>query len=237
MDFERLAGDLAPGDGVVIYPEGTRFSPDRLARVQTLLRARDPDRLDRLGPVQHVLPPRPAGTLALLAACPEADVLIVRHTGLEPARTLERLWSGGLIGAHVRVDLRWVAARDVPRDPEAALRWLDAEWAALDAWVERTHRPRSAPAWMRHEDPRPHGTALTPCGFKSISRGPPQQQSVPRDLRAAHRARRSGVPRASVPDGTQARNHARETAPSTFPSHGDRPIPSLPRDEGVREAG
>jgi 1-acyl-sn-glycerol-3-phosphate acyltransferase len=132
----RLARGLGPGDAVLIYPEGTRFSPDKLARAQARLEAQGDDALaHHARALHHVLPPRRGGALTLLEAAPGADVVFVEHTGFEGAATLGEYWRGGLIGRTVRVRLRRVRAEAIPR--EGRDEWLFREWREVDRWVER----------------------------------------------------------------------------------------------------
>lgn len=133
----RLAADLGPRDGVLIYPEGTRFTPEKRARILQRLRERGDDRaLAHAEALRHVLPPRPRGTLALLDAAPGADVVIGAHTGFESARSLASIWRGELIGRRIRVHFRRVARAALPASAEDRAEWLRAEWQALDEWVE-----------------------------------------------------------------------------------------------------
>lgn len=132
-----LAEGLGPAQGVVIYPEGTRFSPARRERVlRSLEQGGLPiAALERARALQHVLPPRPGGVLGLLAACPAADVLLVAHTGLEGARTLGSLWRGELIGRTVRVRLWRIPAWELPAGREPQTAWLNGQWERVDAWL------------------------------------------------------------------------------------------------------
>lgn len=130
-----LAEGLGPRDAVVLYPEGTRFSTARRDRALAALERDDPARYARVRGLREVLPVRPGGALALLAAAPQADVLFCVHRGWEVTASLGALVRGGMRGARVEVALWRVAAAEVPRDPAAALAWLDAQWARADAWL------------------------------------------------------------------------------------------------------
>lgn len=129
-----LAADLGPDSAVLIYPEGTRFAPHKLARALQRLNARPHSRLaDLASQYTHVLPPRLGGPLALLEAAPHADVVLLEHTGFEGAATLGSFWRGGLVGATIRVRLRRFPAASIPRQGRAE--WLYERWAELDRWV------------------------------------------------------------------------------------------------------
>jgi 1-acyl-sn-glycerol-3-phosphate acyltransferase len=141
-----LAADLGAGDGVLIYPEGTRATDAlrerALARLATV---GSPGRAERLAPLRHLLPPRPGGPLALLAAAPRADVLVRGHLGFEGLARTRDLLSGSLVGRTVKVRFWRHAAAAVPREREAALAWLDERWLELDRWIDAGLRAQGAP--------------------------------------------------------------------------------------------
>ncbi len=130
-----LTEGLGPNDGVIIYPEGTRFSPSRRTRALARIAAKDPGLAARAEGLRTVLPPRSGGPLALLEAAPEADVIVIAHVGLEGLTTLREVLAGGLIGRTVRLRAWRFRASEVPRDKAAARAWLWTRWEALDAWV------------------------------------------------------------------------------------------------------
>ncbi len=134
----RLATDMGEEDALLIFPEGGNFTAHRRARaiatLRSLGRTRQADQADAM---VNVLPPRPGGVQAALAAAPDADVVFVAHTGLERFSTPLDLWRGMPMDQvlHLRWDL--VAAEDVPREPDAQVEWLYARWAEIDAWIGR----------------------------------------------------------------------------------------------------
>jgi 1-acyl-sn-glycerol-3-phosphate acyltransferase len=133
-----LGEDLGPDDGVLIYPEGTRFTPEKHRRALERIRATgNAERIARAEQFRNVLPPRLGGPLALLEEAPHADVLFLAHTGLDGARTMADFLNGALVGATVRVAFWRVASADVPREPEACERWIFDQWQRVDEWVGR----------------------------------------------------------------------------------------------------
>lgn len=135
--IRRLAQGLPAAHGVLIYPEGTRFSAAKQSRAMKRLAERRPDRAERLRPLRHVLPPHLGGPLALLEAAPGADVLFVAHTGLERAATAREVWNGALIGCAVRVHFRRVRRDSIPGARADRGAWLDGQWLAIDDWIAR----------------------------------------------------------------------------------------------------
>lgn len=129
-----LAKDLEADEGVLIYPEGTRFSPSKLRKLQARL-ASDPIAGPYAAQLQHVLPPRPAGTLSLLQAAPEVDVVVLAHKGLEGAATLGDFWRGELVETTLKVAAWRVPASDIPPEARENPQWLLQRWQEVDTWI------------------------------------------------------------------------------------------------------
>ena len=131
----RLATGLGDEDALLLFPEGGNFSQSRRRRAIDRLRMKGMDSqaaaAERL---RHLLPPRPGGVAAALAAAPHADVVLVAHTGLEHLSTAADLWDGLPMDATVRMRWWFVPAAEVPRGPEVE-RWLYERWAELDDWI------------------------------------------------------------------------------------------------------
>ena len=130
-----LANGLTETEGVVIYPEGTRFSEAKRRRI--LERATDDadPLLARMTGLRRVLPPRPGGTLALLRS--GHDIVVVAHTGLEPLASIPDAWSGRIIGSKLRVRAWRYEAATVPVNRRARLSWLYDRWEEVDRWLDR----------------------------------------------------------------------------------------------------
>lgn len=127
-----LARGLSARDGVLIYPEGTRFTPTRRARALDRLRQERPDLHARAQGFAHVLPPRLGGPLALLDSAPHADVVFFAHQGLEGAALLGDIWRGGLLGRRLRMRLWRVPRARIPAEHEARVQWLYEQWQAVE---------------------------------------------------------------------------------------------------------
>jgi 1-acyl-sn-glycerol-3-phosphate acyltransferase len=143
--IRRLAQNLTPGDGVVIFPEGTRFTPKKLASALARIGASgDAQRLSHVAGLRHVLPLRSRGVLALLDAAPTADILFLAHHGLEGASHASSVLRGDLIGCRLRVHTWRVPVSELPEDRTGRLARLDGEWARLDAWIDACERETEA---------------------------------------------------------------------------------------------
>ncbi|MDJ0788922.1 MAG: 1-acyl-sn-glycerol-3-phosphate acyltransferase [Myxococcota bacterium] len=136
----ELGRSLEADEAVLIYPEGTRASPSRRARLFARLEeAGDAKRLKRARDLRMLLPARPGGPLALLESARQADVVFVSHAGLDGITQVRDALSGTLVGRRIEVGLRRVPRAEIPSSREERLEWLDSEWTEVDAWVaERT---------------------------------------------------------------------------------------------------
>lgn len=136
-ELTAAGGRLGPGDAAVVLPEGTNFSVRRRrARIARLRRRGRQDLAASAEAMPHVLPPIVQGTAALLAAAPNAQVLVVGHTGLEDVLPW-RLGSRYPANRDGACHLSWrsYGPGEVPREPEAFGAWLYERWRELDAWV------------------------------------------------------------------------------------------------------
>jgi 1-acyl-sn-glycerol-3-phosphate acyltransferase len=128
-----LAAGLGPSDGILIYPEGTRFSESKLRRYQDRV-ASDETVGEHAGALRRVLPPRPGGTLALLDST-DADVVVLAHHGLEGLATVSDIWGGGLVGSRISVRMWRVPRTEIPDSRSGRVEWLYRLWVEIDDWV------------------------------------------------------------------------------------------------------
>jgi 1-acyl-sn-glycerol-3-phosphate acyltransferase len=132
-----LAADMDATDAFVIFPEGGNFTEKRRVRAIERLRAGGYARAaQRASELRNVLPPRPAGTIAVLAACPAADVVFVAHTGLDQIGSISDLWAA--IPEQKTLEMNWhlVPSKDVPSREDEREEMLFLAWDSIDAWVE-----------------------------------------------------------------------------------------------------
>ena len=133
--LRRLADDLGEGEGILIYPEGTRHTDAKLARAKELIAERQPAVAPLADRLRNVLPPRLGGPLALLDEGRGADVVLFGHVGLDGFEYIRDIWAGGLVGTTVRIRFWRFPAADVPDDEDARIAWLYDRWQTLDDWV------------------------------------------------------------------------------------------------------
>jgi 1-acyl-sn-glycerol-3-phosphate acyltransferase len=136
----RLLDGLGPRDGVLIYPEGTRFTPAKRDRVLArMAQGADAALVERARGFQRVLPPRLGGTLALLDRSHGADVVFCAHVGFDAAATFWHFWNGSLVGQTIRVRFWRVPHAEIPKDRDARIDWLYTQWERMDAYVREKY--------------------------------------------------------------------------------------------------
>ena len=134
-----LAATLDRSTVAVIFPEGRLFRADVLERARARIAASDSGRARRLDGLRHVLPIRPGGVNALLDAAPDADVVVIAHTGLEPYADFRSLARHVPLTTPLQVTAWRIPREAVPTDPIERNHWLDLTWQGVDDWID-THR-------------------------------------------------------------------------------------------------
>ncbi len=88
----------------------------------------------------HVLAPRPGGFIAALDGAPDADVVLVAHTGLDHMLTVGDVWRE--LPMDKKIVMRWwqVPREEIPAGRDERIEWLFGWWERIDEWVE-ANRP------------------------------------------------------------------------------------------------
>ncbi|MGB8860373.1 MAG: 1-acyl-sn-glycerol-3-phosphate acyltransferase [Ilumatobacteraceae bacterium] len=142
LDALRTLSAGLTGDQVaIIFPEGTRSAPKKRERALERIRERDPARAERMAHLQHLLPPRPAGSQALLEGCPQADVIVAWHVGFDGLDTFAGILRHlARTPVPVQFHARRIPRADVPTG-DAFTRWLDDQWLQSDRAVHALLSP------------------------------------------------------------------------------------------------
>lgn len=140
-----LARNLSgPRDGVLVFPEGTRFTPAKLEKLKRRTDIADPALAKLVAELSHVLPPRTGGPLALLDEAPQAAVVICAHVGLDRFHDLRAIWGGAVMGTTVHVRFWRHEAEELPGGGEARATWLYERWREVDDWIAQNTAARAA---------------------------------------------------------------------------------------------
>lgn len=131
----ELAEGLAPGEALLLFPEGGNWTPRRRLRaIGRLWAARRPAEARTAALLDHVLPPRAGGVLSCLETRPEIPVVIVAHTGLDKITSAGQLWRS--VPFSRAMEVRWWPPAHPPYGEADRLAWLTAEWAVIDQWID-----------------------------------------------------------------------------------------------------
>jgi len=133
--IHELAAAMSPGEALLLFPEGANFSWPRWRRaVSSLSAAGAHGAAQRASRRTYTLPPHRGGAAAALLGSPEADVLLLAHTGLAPDGRGRPWWR---LPVHHDLIVRTILApaATVPRDRETLAGWLDDAWSQVDSWV------------------------------------------------------------------------------------------------------
>jgi 1-acyl-sn-glycerol-3-phosphate acyltransferase len=136
--LRSLTVDMSEHDGILIYPEGTRSTPAKLAHAKAIIAERQPELAPLANRLRNLLPPRLGGTLTLLESAAGCDVVIFGHVGLDGFEFISDIWSGGLVGTSVRLKFWRFPAADIPVGREQQIAWLYERWLELDEWISAT---------------------------------------------------------------------------------------------------
>lgn len=118
-------------EGVLLFPEGTRFTKLKQKRAIRVLGRTHPSLVPLAESMTHCLPPKPGGVLTLMEAAPHADILVVAHRGLEGFAEVSDLLRGGVVGKKLEIKMWRIPAEEIP-PPDKRLTWLFKLWKQVD---------------------------------------------------------------------------------------------------------
>ena len=132
-----LLRDIGDDEGVLIYPEGTRFTVAKRAQVLARFRERgDAEAVTRLERWPNLMPPRMGGTLALLSVNTRRDILFCAHTGFEGSARFNDLINGSWAHTTVRIRFWRVPFAAIPHTAINQQRFLFAQWDQMQTAVQ-----------------------------------------------------------------------------------------------------
>lgn len=136
-------GRGAGTDALVIFPEGTFRTATRAARIMEKFAEREPERHERLD-LDHLLPARPGGIGTLLDTRPDADLVLIAHTGFEPFGSFRSIIANVPFRRPVEIKVWRVSATDLAGGPHERLAAIDHWWQKMDDWIGERHDAHDA---------------------------------------------------------------------------------------------
>lgn len=138
----HLLEDCPANQGLLLYPEGTRFSRDKHAQL-TKKAQPGSDLHSQLQRWPDLLPPRLGGCLAMLKANSGHDLLFFAHSGFEGSANFVELMNGSWSHSQVHMEFWRVPFAEIPTEPEAQKTFIFAQWDHMQTTVHKLDRLRN----------------------------------------------------------------------------------------------
>lgn len=135
----RLLSDAPADQGLLLYPEGTRYTPKKHATLRA--KVEEGSQLaNQLKRWPNLLPPRLGGYLGLLDTNTQHDLLFMAHTGFEGSANFAELMNGSWSYSQVHMEFWRVPFADIPKTDDERREFLFTQWDRMQQTVERlTH--------------------------------------------------------------------------------------------------
>jgi len=134
----ELMKNLGPQDGVIVYPEGTRFSEaKRKLSIEQLDQKGETYLIEKARMLNNVLPPRLGGPLSLLDRNESADVVFCAHYGFDGVVDMRDALKGSLVGRKVKVRFWRVLFETIPKSRTERRDWFFDNWMRVDEWIDK----------------------------------------------------------------------------------------------------
>jgi 1-acyl-sn-glycerol-3-phosphate acyltransferase len=141
-----LMSNLNNKEGVLIYPEGTRFTPKKRDILLEKFKYRnDSENYNRTLNLKNLLPPRDKGILTLLNNNnTKADLIFCFHHGLDQIVSLKDLISGKILHSKIYVKFWRIKYEDIPKDSIEISNLIYSEWKKMDNLIEELKTTNSS---------------------------------------------------------------------------------------------
>lgn len=132
-----LASTLSAKDAMLIFPEGRNWTRERHEdQLRRLKAAGEADRLATAVSRPWVLEARSRGVASMRQHAPDADVMVISHTGLDMISGPAAVIRAVPFRNRLLIRGRTYRSEDVPTDGDAVAEWLDARWGEVNHWVD-----------------------------------------------------------------------------------------------------
>ena len=129
-------GEELHEDACVIFPEGTFYTPNRFTKAIKNLQSSDPERVGEVAQLNHLLPIKPGGILALVSSAPNADLIMVGHHGLSSFSSFKEILNNIPFQNPIEIYVKRIPSSCLPSDTSLCLKFIDNEWLNMDNWLQ-----------------------------------------------------------------------------------------------------
>ena len=123
-------------DACVIFPEGTFYSPTRFTKAIEKIKFSNPERAEHLMQLNHLLPVKPGGILALISSAPQADLIIIGHYGFSSFGSFKEIMKNIPFRKPIEIYAKRIPSSSLPTDDSSCLKLIDDEWLNIDNWLQ-----------------------------------------------------------------------------------------------------
>jgi len=132
----QMVSDLSADEGMMIFLEGTRFTPEKHASLKA--RCQPGSALEQqLNRWPDLLPPRLGGASALLANNAQHDILFCAHQGFENSSSFGSLLNGSWWQAKINIAYWRIPYHDIPTEPKEQQQFLFTQWDKMQDTVNQ----------------------------------------------------------------------------------------------------
>ena len=131
----KLAQTTTKKEGLVIYPEGSRFSENKRKKIRQK-HHNNPGLMQQLDRWPSLLPPRQAGTMALLDNNPGLDLIFCVHAGFEGSSHFSSLLNGSWIKANILIKFWRIPFEDIPTAKMEKRDFLFEQWDEMETQLK-----------------------------------------------------------------------------------------------------
>lgn len=128
-----LSKGLGQNGAITVYPEGTRYSAKKRARLLEKFEG-DQEMFSIANSLKYTLPPLREGALKLVSNT-ATDIVFVAHRGIDRVGAMSDLIKGGLTYAHLEIAIWRIPAAQVPRDEAEVRAFMLENWRKIDQFV------------------------------------------------------------------------------------------------------
>lgn len=137
-DLENLMKDLNSKDGILIYPEGTRFTVNKRKKlIEKFTNNQNKLMLEKTTKLKNLLPPRMRGVKTLIqSATSKPDLVFCFHEGLDEIVKLKDLLFGRIYNKQITIKFWRISNEHVSKDDKSIDELIYKQWQIMDSMIK-----------------------------------------------------------------------------------------------------
>jgi len=132
----NLRNTMEENETLVIFPEGTRFTPKKRKKlIKHSQKNGKKDLFKYASSLKATLPPLTKGSMALLSESVKYDLVVLAHRGFENVVTIWDLFKGSLIDKTIDIMITKYSFEEIPKDEDEKKLFLMNIWKKVDNYA------------------------------------------------------------------------------------------------------